>query len=179
MKSVISAEYAEMNRQLHAAEPNYGASAGARHAQEVVEIAQQHRCKIILDYGCGKGTLKPAVKALDSRLRVDEFDPAVRGRHVLPERKPDMIVALDVMEHIEADMLDNVLATMQSLAPRIVWMVIALHPATRTLPDGRNAHLIVEEPYWWQSTLASYFTEISVTKKGYWLKYLGTPKRDV
>jgi hypothetical protein len=33
------------------------------------------------------------------------------------------------------------------------WFRIACYPAKKHLPDGRNAHLIVESPAWWREQL--------------------------
>ena len=33
------------------------------------------------------------------------------------------------------------------------WFRIACYPAKKQLPDGRNAHLIVEKPEWWREQL--------------------------
>ena len=34
--------------------------------------------------------------------------------------------------------------------------LIACHPAKKKLSDGRNAHLIIEEPTWWKNKLSEY-----------------------
>jgi hypothetical protein len=48
-------------------------------------------------------------------------------------------------------------------------LVISLIPAKKTLPDGRNAHLILEKPHWWKDKLANYFiiTNEEVNDKEY------------
>ena len=40
---------------------------------------------------------------------------------------------------------------------KIGFFVIAHRPAKKTLPDGRNAHLIQEGPAWWLPKLESRF----------------------
>ena len=63
MAQLISPEYAALNRDLHEERDDFGAK-GAKSAPQVVALARQNGLKVILDYGCGKGSLKPAVAAL-------------------------------------------------------------------------------------------------------------------
>ena len=48
-------------------------------------------------------------------------------------------------------------------------LVISLVPAKKTLPDGRNAHLILQTPDWWRDKLSSYFviTNEQINSKEY------------
>jgi hypothetical protein len=38
---------------------------------------------------------------------------------------------------------------------------VCLRAAKKTLPDGRNAHLIVESPEWWRERIARHFKILS------------------
>lgn len=156
MKPVMSAEYRTLNRTLHAVRADYGAG-GGREAANVVKLARQNGYRVILDYGCGKGTLKQAVAELAPELTILEFDPAIEGKDTLPTQPTDCVVAFDVMEHIEPEYLDHVLDAIRLLQPRSVMFVIATRPAKKTLPDGRNAHLIVQPISWWLERLAPRF----------------------
>ena len=79
MAPYISPEYAALNRQLHDERADYGVKA-AKDAPQIVALARQNNLKVILDYGCGKGTLKPALAALAPDLTVLEYDPAIPGK---------------------------------------------------------------------------------------------------
>lgn len=175
MKPVVSAEYAAMNKQLHAEGSDYGAHAFLD-AQIVVSNARANGCKTVLDYGCGKGTLKAALKEMAPELSVLEFDPAIDGKDTLPEQA-DFIVALDVMEHIELDYLSAVLENMVSLAPRLVLLKIALTPSKRLLPDGRNAHILLKPPKWWEGKLKRHFDAIQTQTFPLHFIYFGKPRR--
>ena len=151
----ITPEYKELNQQLHRSNPDYGRAAHAI-APIVVHLAQEAKAHTLLDYGCGKGTLRPAVLALAPDLEVSEYDPAMPGK----DREPppaDLVVCIDVLEHIEPDCLNEVLAHIQSLAYGGAFFIIDTVPAQKTLADGRNAHLIVESLSWWRAALAAYF----------------------
>ncbi len=174
MKPVISPEYAAMNRQLHDDKPEYGVGA-AKDAASVVKLARSAGYTVVLDYGCGKGALKPAVLALAPELTVLEFDPAVPGKDALPTQAVHLVAALDVMEHIEPEYLDGVLQTMCDLKPHGVVLKIALIPANKTLPDGRNAHLIVEAADWWKARLEHFFKPFTTQDLKTHFLFYGTP----
>jgi hypothetical protein len=60
-----------------------------------------------------------------------------------------MVCCIDVLEHIEPDLLDNVLDDLKRVTKRIGFFTVSTSPAEKTLPDGRNAHLIQAAPEWW------------------------------
>ncbi|HET9469625.1 MAG TPA: hypothetical protein VFO24_00885, partial [Usitatibacter sp.] len=64
----------------------------------------------------------------------------------------------DVLEHIEPECLDEVLDDLQRVTRKIGFFVIATREAEKTLPDGRNAHLIQEPIAWWAPRLEKRFT---------------------
>lgn len=102
----------------------------------------------LLDYGCGhrlslRETLKPT-----RAIRYQAYDPAVPEYSGEPEPS-EMVVCIDVLEHIEPELLDNVLDHLESLTKRVLFATIATGPAGKNLPDGRNAHLIQKPSEWW------------------------------
>lgn len=82
------------------------------------------------------------------QLHVRNYDPGIPADAGMPE-PADLVVCTDVLEHIEPDHLDEVLAHIFGLARRKVILSWALTKAKRVLPDGRNAHLIIEPAKWW------------------------------
>jgi hypothetical protein len=58
---------------------------------------------------------KPTVKDLDKSILVSEYDLAIPNKDMLPTKRSGLIDALDVMEHIEPDYLDDVLRTLRDL----------------------------------------------------------------
>ena len=143
---LVSDDYREQLAAKHAV-MRWGVD-GHRHAQEILDFASELGAESILDYGCGHGTLG---KALAPR-RVQEYDPGIPGKHILP-KPADLVVATDVLEHIEPNKLDAVLDHIRRLARSGIYLVVSLRPAREVLPDGRNAHLIVETPTWWLEQL--------------------------
>jgi len=64
-----------------------------------------------------------------------------------------MLISTDVLEHIEPFFLDDVLKDIHNLFQKNAFLIIATSPAKKFLPDGRNAHLIVETPGWWKEKI--------------------------
>lgn len=155
---LISDEYRELNAQLHATRPDYGISSH-KWPPIIRRYADTYGCKSILDYGSGKGLLKQGLDRLYSGVqhppKVFEYDPAVRGlQH--PPQPADMVVCTDVLEHIEPECLDDVIDHIFDLAYKMIFVSVALVPATKTLSDGRNAHLIIQPANWWRNKLNKY-----------------------
>jgi 2-polyprenyl-3-methyl-5-hydroxy-6-metoxy-1,4-benzoquinol methylase len=154
---LISDEYRELNRKLHNRE-DYGAI-GARHADAIVDLARMSKSVRVLDYGCGKGTLKKALRATE--LLIDEYDPAVEGKDSPPE-SAEIVVCTDVLEHIEPECLEDVLDHLERLTEKAVYLTVSTVRAAKFLEDGRNAHLIQEGYDWWLPKIWKRWTPILV-----------------
>lgn len=151
---LISDAYRDMNKNLHAG-GCYGQS-GDRWLASVQLLIDKFEPETILDYGCGQGALG---RALGRPLA--EYDPAVPGKDQLPA-PADLVVCTDVMEHIEPELIDGVLDHLRSVTKRYLFAVISTRPARKILPDGRNAHLIVEPWEWWEAKLRPRFRFIKL-----------------
>jgi len=151
----ISKRYLELQRELHARPKGYGAK-GGKWAETVAALAAQVSAGSVLDYGCGSGGLARRLRDLPAgrHLRVSEYDPAVAGKDKHPSFA-DLVTCTDVLEHIEPERLVAVLTHLLMLARKAVFFVVALDEANKILADGRNAHLILESPEWWASTITA------------------------
>jgi len=143
---VASSKYRSQLEQLHKSQ-SWGAD-GAKHAKVVEGIAANMNALTILDYGCGEMKLAEALKP----RRVSGYDPGIPERRSM--QKPcDLVVCTDVLEHVEPEKIDAVIDHIYSLSARRAYFVISLKLANAKLPDGRNAHLIVESAQWWRDKL--------------------------
>lgn len=158
---LISPEYKKLNAQLHDDRDDYGSN-GQRHADAVAHYAENYLCSSILDYGCGKGTLAKAMRERFNR-DVAEYDPCIEGKDALPE-PADLVVCTDVLEHIEPEMLDNVLNHLRDLTKNIGLFLVHTGPAKKILQDGRNAHLIQQHPHWWLQKIIYRWDLVSFTR---------------
>lgn len=154
MTKTISKEYKGLCAEHHAKKKNWGAS-GGKWTNDIARTATHYGVRTILDYGSGKGLLSEQLR--QRGFQVTAFDPAVRGIDRKPKGSFDMVVCVDVLEHIEPEYLDAVLQELQRYAA-LGYFVICLGPAKKHwLSDGRNAHLIVKGREWWAGKLKEYW----------------------
>jgi len=143
---LITPEYKAQQAKLHAI-GNYGVTA-SKYGKTVSDIIDRVEINHVLDYGCGSNrslteTLKPA-----RNIVYQPYDPCVP--EVSDDPVPaDMVVCIDVLEHIEPALLDDVLDHLHSLTERALFVSINTGPAGKVLDDGRNAHLIQKPMAWW------------------------------
>jgi hypothetical protein len=166
---LISTEYRALNAQLHTENFAYGVG-GGKHAETVIKLAESVKSKSVLDYGCGKGYLAKAIP-----WPIWEYDPAIPGKQESP-RPADLVVATDVLEHIEPEKLDFVLEDIRRCVKQIGYFVIDTQPAAKTLPDGRNTHLIQRDAQWWRTQLQKFFKVATLKVRGRQVHALVAPK---
>lgn len=153
--SLITNEYIRQNAKLHEQREGYGVTS-EKWVDYVKLLCEKYNTKDVLDYGCGKGKLQ---EGLD--FPIQSYDPCIE-KHSQRPRKADIVICTDVLEHIEPELLENVLWDIHGLTGKVVFLTISTRKAAKTLPDGRNAHLIVEKPAWWFERL-DMFNPIETT----------------
>lgn len=150
---------------------------GATHAKQVHELADACGAESILDYGCGKCTLKRALDDLGLNLPAwTNYDPCIE-EHSADPPESDLVVCTDVMEHVERECLGDVIAHLHSKTRKAIFLAIHIGPAVKTLPDGRNAHITQEPPLWWLEKFADKFAYDGFMYSGNTLLVMGRPKQ--
>jgi len=105
------------------------------HFCDVTNLLGEHDCSSLLDYGSGKGTLKKCFDEILERtqdefyeqLKIYEYEPAFPDK--LHKEPCDLVVALDVLEHIEPICLEDVLDDIAKLTKKCFFATIATRPA--------------------------------------------------
>jgi len=172
---LISAEYKEQNKKLHETNLAYG-TGGSRHAKLVIKLVDSLKKSLnnktisVLDFGCGKGYL---AKALD--FPIYEYDPAIPYKDESP-RPADLVICTNVLEHVEPDKLLFVLDELHRCTKQVGYFVISTTHAIKTLPDGRNTHLIVKGEEWWKEQIEKFFKIASIRKSSNELFIIVGPK---
>ena len=110
----------------------------------------------LLDYGCGSRRSLLQTLQLPEGVVYEGYDPAVPEFSGAP-LPAELVCCIDVLEHIEPNLLPNVLAHLAQLCDPFGFFTIHSGPAVKTLSDGRNAHLTQEGPSWWLPRLGEYF----------------------
>lgn len=178
-KPLISDTYRALNAELHDRKAKYGGK-GDAWGERVEGYVKEARAQTMLDYGCGKGNLINEMTKRMPSLAIRGYDPVTAPEMPTPA---DFVTCNDVLEHIEPDLLDNVLEHIASLIRIRGLLVISQRLANKTLADGRNAHLIVKPTPWWMKRLAKHFETIvevppiKPKRVGVELAVLVTPRR--
>jgi hypothetical protein len=165
---VISDAYLHEQQRLHQ-NPRYG-RASIGYAPLVASLLRLGRCGSLADYGAGKCNLKHSLdrigaKAIDYR----PYDPAFPDYG--PPRAADLVTCIDVLEHVEPELLDGVLGDLARITRRLGFFTVHTGPAVKTLSDGRNAHIIQQPPSWWLPRFAERFeiVHLQTVPKGFWV----------
>ena len=144
---MFTADYQQQLRELHNT-VRWGA-AGKTWAPFVSVYAEELGARTILDYGCGRATLR---SALPADFVVTEYDPGIDGKENMP-LPADLVVCTDVMEHVEPLFVNDVLMHIKSLSLLGAFFCISLGESKVCLPDGRNSHLTIRDEMWWLDRL--------------------------
>jgi hypothetical protein len=145
-------------RAIHATE-SYGNTSvkNLRFLRPEVELL---RPRSVVDYGCGQSKLLEAL-GLAADVRLVRYDPAIPAFQERPRDVSDLLLNVDVLEHIEEGDIDDVLADMRSLCRNAI-IIVDTAPAVRTLDDGRNAHVSLHPHAWWRDRISRHFGALEV-----------------
>lgn len=163
MKELMSPEYKRLLVQKMSAKP-WGGGGHVWPPIIIPILGDLHlkRPPVILDYGAGKGKFKQTMAEQMPTAVVYEYEPGVPAKAQLPKVDIDFVLCTDVIEHIEPEYLDVTLERLAQLSRRYCFMAIACNLSGSTLPDGRNTHLIVQQPEWWIERLAVPFADFKI-----------------
>jgi len=145
----------------------------------VHDFVSQYRPWSLVDWGCANGFLLDRLETdFPSIQELAGYDPGNSDYDVVPAGTYDCLVSCDVIEHFEPDQLDALLKLMQSKFSQAAFLIIACYPAKKTLEDGRNAHLIVENCAWWLDRIQQQFDQCHVV---WWeaVDYDGKPHKGI
>jgi SAM-dependent methyltransferase len=126
---------------------------GSKIFVSVQPFLEQYQPTSVLDFGCGHGALMASIQQAYPDMRVEGYDPGNPAHNQVPKRSFDAVISADVFEHVEPEHLAKTLKLINDKMIIAGWFRIACYPAKKHLPDGRNAHLIVESPDWWREQL--------------------------
>ena len=166
----ITKEYQEQLKELHNKVDSFGKR--SKLPDEFKQLLDNNNFNSVLDFGAGKGNLVNTLITDYPNMKVYAYDP-VTFNNPLPDLV-DVIYSSDVLEHIEPNLLDETLEDLFNRAEKFQYHLIACHPAKKKLNDGRNAHLIIEDPEWWRSKLEKFNWSIIHEDVQEWI---ATPKK--
>jgi len=138
-------------------------------------IIKKNECKNLLDYGSGKGNFYENNFILNNKKYsgfkdhwgIDEYylyDPCYKKNSILPSKKYDCSICIDVLEHIPSLDLSWVIREIMKYTNKITFFNIACFPAFAILHNGENAHITVKDPRWWHGFFSSIMVEFPKNK---------------
>ena len=159
--NLISDDYKSLNEQLHEAHEEFGNRNDFLARELPTSIAILHKLfkyNSVLDYGCGKGLILESLNKKLHPLGIDlqGYDPCIK-EFAEPPLPADILLCTDVLEHVEPEKIKEVLEHINTLTINVCYLIIDLLPATKTLADGRNAHINLQTHGWWLDALANIF----------------------
>ena len=145
------------------------------YVQIIKNIIVLNNCESLLDYGCGKAKFYyesfktkqanyPNLKDYWN-IKINMYDPCFIKYDKFPISKTDIIICIDVLEHIPIEDIDWVLREIFLLTKKVIFFNIACYPAKALLPNGKNAHINIKNYKWWQKKLikiAEEFKELKI-----------------
>jgi hypothetical protein len=159
-------DYSALYRELHSRSKAFQGKSirpSVPHIARLVELTKPRR---LLDYGCGKGLQYSEYKVQQAwgGMKPYCYDVGVERYANRPNGAFHGVICTDVLEHIaEADVpaiLDDIfgfLPERRDGGTSFAFFYVACRPAARkTLPDGRNVHLTVKPPAWWEGQFEKY-----------------------
>lgn len=157
-RAVISDEYRALQQDLHR-RTNYGV-ASLQFGKLIKSLLEKFGAQSVSDYGAGRKNLLVALEREGVSTDYRPYDPA------FPEygepTEGDLVCCIDVLEHIEPDLLDNVLDDLQRITVKHGFFTVHTGPAMKILADGRNAHIIQQPREWWLPQLTRRFNVVQV-----------------
>ena len=134
-----------------------------KYIPQIKEVIKKYNIETILDYGFGKAEFLP------KKWNVYKYDPAIPEFEKKPKlgNKFDLVVCIDVLEHIPETDLPKIVKEIFDYSNKYVFCTAAVKEASKTLPNGLNAHATVQNEKWWKELFAPYknYTLDFTTKK--------------
>jgi hypothetical protein len=127
----------------------------SEHIPAIQTIVQNSNIKTLLDYGCGKAEMYDLhrLRQLWKLDSISLYDIGVPKYTSKPVGRFDMTVCVDVLEHIPLELLDQTMDELNKYTSKVLYLCVSCHPASKKLPDGRNAHLNVQTKEWWKQRI--------------------------
>jgi hypothetical protein len=174
--TLISENYRRMQQELHK-NPNYGV-ASVEYAPLVAQVMDAVGAKELLDYGAGKGRLGQTLREqANMPLTIHHYDPAI-PEWSAPAQPCGFVACIDVLEHIEPDLIDNVLNDLRRVTQGFGVFTVHTGAAGKVLADGRNAHLIQQPSAWWLPKFLARFELVQFSRmpQGFWVSVQALPR---
>ena len=141
------------------AKDTYNGLSTINFADIIKKIIKKNNCKTLFDYGSGKGDRYYNKSFLGEKeypplkdfwgIKETLFDPGVPFPKPKENESFDIVISIDVLEHIPYQDLGWVIEEIFSYSKNIIFLNVACYAASAKLPNGDNAHVSLFDPWWW------------------------------
>lgn len=158
----------ELGKQYHRTHKTWNGKHSLQQFPILRQLCKDYQTKNILDVGSGKNqhlsatnirllntkddeekTIYPSWQEALGVSEIFPYDPCISGHDILPDRRFDGVMSVDVLHYISKDDISWFIDMMFSFAQQWVFSLFALYPGTKTLADGTEAHKTFETVGWW------------------------------
>ncbi|MEH6469135.1 MAG: hypothetical protein V7725_05935 [Porticoccus sp.] len=154
--AIVDKDLIKNYQEIHA-NKEYGFTS-IKYKEHIQACINDLKPKSILEFGCGQSVL---IDNLVYDANYHRYDPAVPKFSEIPVDKADFIINTDVLEHIPAKDLDEVMVKMKSITEHVFYN-IATDYANEILPNGENAHCTVWPGEKWLELIKKYYPEAEI-----------------
>lgn len=158
MSNILSLEeHNALYKQMHQ-EPIFKGYSLRKFIPHISSLVVNSNITSVLDFGCGKAEcwIKYNLKDQLGISKLGLYDPGVDKFSILPNIKYDLVVCIDVLEHVPENLLDTVFDQIFSVTGKVFFCNISTRLAGKTLPNGDNAHATVKPKEWWLEKMKKY-----------------------
>lgn len=156
-KKFLEKEYLRIHRD----HPVMWGSSTVKQKDNIKKYINEIGAVTILDYGCGKGLQYEEPYKLQDYWGVPTpylYDPYVAGLEEKPDvwnQYFDLVLCIDVMEHILKEDEDEVLAELFTYGKHVIFN-IDINPAIKTFKDGSNLHVNLKSGEEWERKIREH-----------------------
>ena len=117
---------------------------------------------------CKELGIRRPIQELCNLDSFDLYDPAYPKYNKLYNKKYDIVICTDVMEHIAEQDIDYVLTEILSHSKKTVFLNISCQPALKHFKEGKfkgqNVHVSVFDGHWWSDKVKNIWNNFQHLK---------------
>ena len=130
-------------------------------ADQVGKFIRRLHAQTVLDYGTGAGDAYRSPHKIYKTWglpisSITLYDPSFKRHEKKPDRRFDVVVCSDVLEHITEDEVPRFIADLFNHAKLGVWASVCCRPAKKVFPGTDiNLHCTIKPMEWWREQFAA------------------------
>lgn len=149
-------DYLKAYREMAAGGKQFRGLSLLSNAKRIGDFIRELNAGTVLDYGSGAGDAYRDPHKVHHTWglkwqNVTCYDPSFKQYAKKPDRRFDVVICSDVLEHIPEQDVDRFIADLFDHAKLGVWASVCTRPAKKFFSDGTNLHCTIKPVEWWRS----------------------------